>query len=33
MTRISKAKDTKSHEDDTVVLKDFSEYKGKASNE
>ena len=33
MTRISKAKDTKNHEDDTVVLKDFSEYKGKASNE
>lgn len=33
MTRISKAKDTKNHEDNTVVLKDFSEYKGKASNE
>lgn len=33
MTRISKAKDTKNHEDDTAVLKDFSEYKGKASNE
>lgn len=33
MTRISKAKDTKNHEDDTAILKDFSEYKGKASNE